>query len=365
MPPVAVRILHPETDPTCGLLTRWVADVRRALAERHRRGFVAVGADDVAIVTGPSDDRSFGSRLRDLAVAGRPAGLVVLGSGAIPLATAAERRAFIVAAAGDDPAALTNNRYSADIVAISRTDGLPEIPDLPADNALPRWLEEVAGYRVDDLRRRWRLAFDIDGPLDLVLLGIGSVGGAPIDTTAVEARLAAVRTVAADRRTELLIAGRTSAATLAWLERHAAARVRAWVEERGLRAASGLAQSADAAGHRERPVRRAASILGALLDRDGAGSLGDHLARFGDAALVDSRVLLAHRFGADESAWPGPEDRFASDLLLPERVADPWLRDLTESAVTAPIPVVLGGHTLVGPGVRFVIGSPLRRARWM
>lgn len=365
MPPVAVRILHPETDPTCGPLTRWVADVRRALAEHHRRGFVAVGADDVAIVTGPPDDRSFGSRLRDLAMAGRPAGLVVLGSGAIPLATAADRRAFIVAAAGDDRVALANNRYSADIVAISRTDGLPEIPEIPADNALPRWLEEVAGYRVDDLRRRWRLAFDIDGPLDLVLLGIGSVVGAPIDTTAVEARLVAVRTVAADRRTELLIAGRTSAATLAWLERHAAARVRAWVEERGLRAASRLAQSADAAGHRERPVRRAASILGALLDRDGAGSLGDHLARFGDAALVDSRVLLAHRFGADESAWPGPEDRFASDLLLPERVADPWLRDLTESAVMAPIPVVLGGHTLVGPGVRFVIGRPLRRARWM
>ena len=51
----------------------------------------------------------------------------------------------------------------------------------------------------------------------------------------------------------------------------------------------------------------------------------------------------------------GAEDRFASDLLLPDRIVDPWLRDLTRSALEAPIPVLLGGHTLVGPGVRLVV----------
>lgn len=312
-------------------------------------------------------------------MAGPPAGLVVLGSGSIPLATAADRRAFVVAAAGDGQVALANNRYSADVVAISRTDMLPEIPDLPGDNALPRWLEEVAGYRVDDLRQRWRLAFDIDGPMDLVLLGVGfGPGGsgsgrdgsgalpdigAPCDTTLIEERVAAVRAVAADRRAELLVAGRTSAGTLAWLERHAATRVRAWVEERGLRAASRLAQSADRTDRGARPPRAPASVLGALLDRDGPGALGEHLARFADAAIVDTRVLLAHRLGA-EAAWPVAEDRFASDLLLAEAIADPWLRDLTASAADASIPILLGGHTLVGPGVRLVVQGPRRRTRW-
>ena len=364
MPPVDVRILHLEPDRASGPITRQVAEARRALAEHHRRGFVAAGADDVAILVGPPDDRSFGGRLRELVRADRPAGLVVIGSGAVPLATAADRRAFVVAATADGRTALANNRFSADVVAISRADTLAGIPDLPADNALPRWLEEVAGYRVDDLRRRWRLAFDLDGPLDLVLLGVGD-GGAPIDSAIVRARLAAVRLAAADRRSELLIAGRTSAATLAWLERHAAARVRGWVEERGLRAATPLAQSDDAAGQPRLPSRGPASILGALLERDGPGSLGQHLARFGDAAIVDSRVLLAHRLGAEEAAWPSAEDRFASDLLLAERIADPWLRELTASAADAPIPVLLGGHTLVGPGVRFVVRGPSRRARWM
>jgi len=364
MPPVAVRILHPSPDPASGPLARWVADARRALAEHHRRGFVAAGADDVAIVTGPPDDRSFGDRLRDLVRLDRPTGLVVLGSGSIPLATAADRRAFVAAAADDGRGGLANNRYSADIVAISRVDTLPELPDLPADNALPRWLEEVAGYRVDDLRRRWRLAFDIDGPLDLVLLGVGAAVGTPIDSAAVGARLAAVRAVATDRRSELLIAGRTSATTLAWLERHAAARVRAWVEERGLRAASRLAQSDNATGSGVRDPRVPASVVGALLDRDGPGSLGELLARFGDAAMVDSRVLLAHRLGADEAAWPVAEDRFASDLLLAERIADPWLRELTASAARAPIPVLLGGHTLVGPGIRLVVGGVAGHVPW-
>jgi hypothetical protein len=258
----------------------------------------------------------------------------------------------VVAAGSDDRRALANNRYSADVVAMARTATLPAIPDLPGDNALPRWLEEVAGYHVDDLRRRWRLGFDIDGPLDVVLLPPRDE--AAVDVTHVTARLAAIRAVAADPRAEVLVAGRTSAATLAWLERHTAGRVRAWVEERGLRAASRLAIGAT--GARAGGARAPASVLGIVLDGAGPGALGALLPRLCDAAIVDTRVLLAHRLGADETGWPSAEDRFASDLLLSERVVDPWLRELTASAAAAPIPILLGGHTLVGPGMRLVIG---------
>jgi hypothetical protein len=357
MRPVRVSILHPGPGRGSGPLERWVADARARLADRHAVAFRAVGATDVEVVSGLPVE-PFGRRLQRLLgdAGGQGAGLVVLGSGAIPLATRADRRAFIVAAGAEDRVALANNRFSADIVAIARPDLLPPVPDLPGDNALPRWLSEVGGYRVDDLRRRARLGFDVDGPLELVLLGF--VGGAPVDETLVHERIEAVRAIAGDRRAELIVAGRTSATTLRWLERHAATRVRAWVEERGMRAASPLAQA------RPGSARPPASLLGTLLERDGPGSLGGHLARFGDAALVDTRVLLAHRLGADEAGWPRAEDRFASDLLLPACVADPWLRDLTQAAATAPIPVLLGGHSLVGPGVPLVIGGPPRGLRW-
>ncbi|MDP2350031.1 MAG: hypothetical protein Q8M74_02625, partial [Chloroflexota bacterium] len=67
------------------------------------------------------------------------------------------------------------------------------------------------------------------------------------------------------------------------------------------------------------------------------------------------RVLLAHRLGADERAWPPAEDRFASDLLLPGRIDDPWLADLTASVLEADVPILLGGHGLVGPGARLAL----------
>jgi len=100
---------------------------------------------------------------------------------------------------------------------------------------------------------------------------------------------------------------------------------------------------------------RETSILGRLIDRDGPSNFGAIMAELGDAAIVDSRVLLADRLGADERSWPSAEDRYASDLLLPERVIDPWLRELTASAAAAAIPIALGGHTLVGPGLRLAL----------
>jgi hypothetical protein len=273
----------------------------------------------------------------------------VLGSGSLPLATLADRRAFVETAAGAGRDALANNRYSADAVAIARVDRLPAIPDLPGDNALPRWLEERAGWTVTDLRRRWRLGVDLDSPLDVELTRPGTL---PAELAAtVRARIGAVANVTADRRAELVVTGRSSATTLRWLERNAAARVRALVEERGLRASSRLASNPTP----DPPQRAPRSVLGALLDRDGPEALGDRLAEVGEAAIVDTRVLLAHRLGADETGWPSPEDRFASDLLLADRVVDPWLRALTRSAVDAPIPILLGGHTLVGPGIRLAL----------
>ncbi len=237
---VTVLVLHPPLAAGAGPLTAALDAARRALAVRHRAGFLGAGAVVVAIVE-EARDEPFGARLRRLAGSIATPGLVVLGSGALALARAADYRAFVEAAASDDLQALANNRFSADAVAVSRAAILRDLPDLPSDNALPRWLDEVAGCPVADLRGRTRLAIDLDSPADVVIAGRAvpaAVADSPFPRT-----LAAMQSVMTDRRLELTVAGRTSAGTLAALERRAACRVRAIVEERGLRAASRLAQA--------------------------------------------------------------------------------------------------------------------------
>ena len=339
---VVAIILHAVPTPGAGPLEAAFAAARATNATRHARGFEAAGAV-ARIVETRAGGPPFGARLRRLAALDAGAGFVVLGSGSVPLASPADRRAFVAAAAGDGPA-LSNNSFSSDIVAIPARAPLAELPDVAADNGLPRWLAE-RGHQVRDLRARWRLQVDLDSPIDVLVAGQAARDDPTLERA--RATIDRVRSITRDPRAELVVAGRTSAATLAWLETATASRIRALVEERGMRTA--------AAG--QRPAR---SMLGLVLDREGPAALGRVLAGLADAAVIDSRVLLAHRLGVDEGGWPPPEDRFASDLLDPERIADPWLRALTVAASEASIPVLLGGHTLVGPGLRLLLGSRTR-----
>lgn len=344
---VVALILHPGPRPGDGPLTRSFETIRRRNAERHATGFRQAGAE-VCLDDG-SAAGSFGERVRRVVDETKPDGIVVLGSGSLPLTNGADWRTLVAAAAAGRPArALANNRFSADAIAVSDASLLAGLPDLTSDNALPRWLGE-RGVGVEDLHDRWRLQLDLDTPLDALLVWpvetTRDLGAEGIDPAPVRAALAAVTTAARDPTRELIVAGRTSAGGLTWLERTTASRTRALIEERGFRTRPAT----------QRPVR---SALGLVLDHDGPAAFGKRLAELGDAALIDSRVLIAHRFGADERAWPPAEDRFASDLLLPDRIADPWLRALTASVRDGPIPVVLGGHTLVGPGLRLALRKP-------
>ena len=227
MRPVTVRILHPEAGPRAGAhRPRWLAG--RACPARSSAtstGSAQRAPRTCAVVSGPPDATLVRTeRLRDLVRADRPAGLVVLGSGAIPLATAARPsrpgRGGTVPTIARSPSPTT--RYSADVVAIAAaSSALGDVPDLPSDERAAA----LAGRgrratRSRDLRRRWRLAVDIDGPLDLVLLGAPRRRATTCRPGRVRAALSAVGDVAArSTRPELLVAGRTSAATIAWLER--------------------------------------------------------------------------------------------------------------------------------------------------
>ena len=222
------------------------------------------------------------------------------------------------------------------------------------------------GYRVARPRGRWRLAIDIDGPLDLRAARAIAGGPPGVDLGVVRERDSPpCASVAADRRAELVVTGRVSARTLAWLERRVAGADPR--DRRGARPARG-----DPAGARmtirarpeaigTRPTRGRCWAL--ISTRPDPGAWASLLGPTrGRRDRRQPRPPGPPARSRRSRPGPQPEDRFASDLLLAERVRDPWLRELTAAARDAPIPILLGGHSLVGPGVRLAAGPPQDRA---
>ncbi len=376
---VDVVIFHHAPRDDDAPLVRLLAGARSRLLEHQLDLWGEAGASRVLIVPGREDTppsaaagaAGFGSRLAGLMEKQRIRRLVVMGSGAVPLLQARDAERLIKIAARPGRRAATNNRYSSDVCAVSDARALRSLPALPSDNALPRWLEEQAGFVVSELPGRDRLALDLDTPLDLALITLADRAPEGLVALAAQHDLTvpqreSLRALAADPRRELLVLGRSGSRTLGWLERNVRCRVRFLAEERGLRASSPLAIAPEAAPeraeerHSPRPPsttlhRPPRATLGRLLAERGPEGLAGIVAELADGAIIDSRVLLADHLGGDESAWPSASDRFASDLLRPDEVSDPWLAALTRSAATATIPILLGSHTLVGPGIPLLL----------
>ena len=143
-----------------------------------------------------------------------------------------------------------------------------------------------------------------------------------------------------DRKAEVLVAGRVSASTWAYLEYETACRVRLFSEERGMRASGRQARG---------EVR---SLLADHLGLVGCDGFFDELAQLANGVLLDSRVILAAR-----GLHPSRADRFNSDLLRWKDVREPFLKDMTRAAAEAQVPVVLGGHSVVAGGLMALLES--------
>ncbi|MDQ3406848.1 MAG: hypothetical protein M3472_01635, partial [Chloroflexota bacterium] len=228
---VDVVIFHHAPRDDDAPLVRLLAGARSRLLEHQLDLWGEAGASRVLIVPGREDAppsaaagaASFGSRLARLMEKQRIRRLVVMGSGAVPLLQARDAERLIKIAARPGRRAATNNRYSSDVCAVSDARALRSLPALPSDNALPRWLEEQAGFVVSELPGRDRLALDLDTPLDLALITLADRAPEGLVALAAQHDLTvpqreSLRARAADPRRELLVLGRSGSRTLGWLE---------------------------------------------------------------------------------------------------------------------------------------------------
>ena len=281
----------------------------------------------------------FGRRLAQIVRDRKIQRPVYAGAGGVPLMNGSDLAAVARHLQDTNDVIITNNYFSADLVAFSPGDALERIDLPPSDNLLPRLLHDQAGLTSAPLPRSPATQFNIDSPADLAILKVAG-GAGPHLTRFIESFEADVEPYRrlgrcmVDPKAEVLLAGRVGSQVWPYLESETACRLRVYSEERGMRAAgrdtSGAARSLLAFHLRDAGCRRFFAELGELAD----------------AACIDTRPLLAHL------ALPASRaDRFWSDLGCPERIEEPFLREFTEEARAASIPVVLGGHSLVAGGL--------------
>ena len=279
----------------------------------------------------------FGRRLAETVADSGCGRFVYVGAGAAPLLGTGDLAELATRLDGDGPLCVTNNFYSADLFALRPAGLLRRIdPWPPADNGVPRALKEQLEVEVEELPRTTATQLNLDSPIDLVAIGLAGVGGPRLRALIAgwapdSGRVASAARVLTDRQGEVLIAGRVSSRAWRYLESETACRVRLLSEERGMTAAG---RDADLS---------ARSMLGQLIDAVGPERCFQELIpQLCDAAFIDIRPVLAHL------GWqPSRADRFAADLGLAEEIEDPGLRAFVAAAVASPVPVVLGGHSLV------------------
>ncbi len=294
------------------------------------------------------DTFHFGRRLaalvRDRAIE-RP---LYVGAGSVPLLRGQDLAAFARRLAEADELVIANNYFSADLVALTPGGALDRI-DLPAsDNFLPRLLHDQAGLASEPLPRSSATQFNIDSPADLAMLKLAGGAGANLSRflAAFEADLEPYRRLMralVDTKAEVLVAGRVGSQAWSYLERETACRIRLYSEERGMQAAN-----RDTTG-------AARSLLAFHLREVGSARFFAEVAELADVACIDTRPLLAH-LGVQASR----ADRFWSDLGCPDRIEDAVLRQFTQAALDAPLPVILGGHSLVSGGLMLLTEAAWR-----
>ena len=238
--------------------------------------------------------------------------------------------------------ALTNNKHSSDWLALTCAgEALDIIRSTDRDNSLAWLLDSSGNYDVRVVSGiRPATAMDIDTPTDLAVLAhhperkprLASVlADSPALNSLPVEQIAAI---AARPEAHLMLAGRV--APLAWQALNKATQcwIRVYSEERGMVASGRLARG------------ETRSLLGELLSIQGPQRFFETLASMTEAAIIDSRPLMA-----SQGHWPDDADRFASDLFQVSQIKNSWLQEFTQAAAEAPIPILLGGHSIVAGGL--------------
>lgn len=298
----------------------------------------------------------FGERLAQLTAAYPAPAVAYFGAGCAPLLAQTQIQATLGAVlAAASPFSITNNLLSSDwLVSNCVAEIQTRTERLGRDNMLAPVLKYEANLEVHALPASAATRADIDTPADLLALSqhpyLPSNLHAYLELHPVPEKMTAnwraARRLLATPGSRITLIGRVSAAVLSALEARTRCWTRVFSEERGMTASGRQAQG------------NVHSLVARHLARVGPAAFFAEMAEMTDLVIFDTRVVLA-----STNRWPSAADRYASDAGQPELIADSFLRELTQAALNAPVPVLLGGHGVVTGDLYALLETDLKRTQ--
>ena len=301
---------------------------------------LAAKAEEMAVpvVTSPPGPFHFGRTLQALIRERGLTNVICMGGASAPLIRPQELTSLACLLKERKNIVVVNNAQSADIIGFTPANAIDSIKPPRDDNFLGHLLKEAGLSRILLPNSAW-INFDLDTPADLMVMALLPRVGPRVAAGLREleldlARVRRFQRLLAVKGAELGLIGRVSPAVVGFLNQHFEVRTRVFSEERGMKALG-------------RPERgEVISLVGLVIERLGPTEFFICLSRICHGVLFDTRPVLAQL-----APGIGEADRFHSDLGQVDRIVHPLVRELTRAAHEAPIPVVLGGHTLVYGGL--------------
>jgi hypothetical protein len=286
----------------------------------------------------------FGLRLQQVIAKYSIEAMLYFGAGCAPLLSDQVLAELANKIGKADRLFVANNFYSVDFCAFTPATVLLSLEAPVYDNGIGWLLSQEGGLPAEELPRTTATVFDVDTPTDVLLLARHPavpphtrdyLDSLSLDTSRVDR----VGSAFVDPAAEVLISGRVGSRVMAFLEQQSASRTRVFSEERGMRADGRLDRG---------QVR---SLLGMHIEAVGLEQFFQQVVpELGQAAVIDDRVIWAHH-----RVWPLARDRFCSDLFWLECITEPYVHRFTKAALACPVPLVLGGHSVVSGGLHVLV----------
>ncbi|QOR33688.1 hypothetical protein IMX26_09250 [Clostridium sp. 'deep sea'] len=289
----------------------------------------------------------FGTRLKNIINKYNLTSVFYIGGAAGPLLTVKEMSDFSKQVLENPGMVLTNNVQSADLMVFSPADIINKLPHLPqSDNPLANMLRNVGLNKVL-MPHSTGIHFDIDTPTDMLVLSIHPALGKHTKQAFKHiqydsSHLIKAKYTLAVPYTDVLMSGRIGSPVITQLNTNVRCRLRVYSEERGMKSLGRMQKN------------MVTSLLGHLMELKGEQEFFNYLASLAKVAFIDTRVLFAHK-----KMHLSDNDRFYADLLMPEKIENEWARQFTMAVKNAPIPIVVGGHSLVAGGMWAIIDTLL------